>query len=520
MFDDGSNKNGNSNNDRDNDMSNNFDNHNDEYDNEDNGSVYDDNMRAASDDDREYGSGHHGYSGNEHYSSMRNEQPRWQPDPEKYNCNYSNTAPKQEKNSSKWVIPLVIILALMIVVIACGVVFGARYLRNMVQADSQVTSSETGKVYSDSEISEEVTVASSQTGNSKSGIVITDVTDIVSEVKPAVVSITSRTLINKYSNNDLYNYFFRQFYGDDDSQTQEEIESGIGSGTIIGKSSTELLILTSYHVVEGSSSLAVTFTNDVSVDGTIKSSSNDTDIAIVAVPLADIDSDTLASIKIAQLSTDPAEVGEGVVVIGNPLGYGISVTTGIVSAVDREIQVDNRTLTVMQTDAAINQGNSGGCVLNSRGELIGISEAKISESGVEGMSYAIPVANNSEVIDVLLENESNEEASEEETKSKATGAYLGIRGRDITSDLAEAYGLPEGVYVSSVLPGGGSEDAGLQEGDIIIAIDGSSTKTMEMLQQQLSDHNVGDTVTVMYERADNGDYEQYTVDVTLTGKIG
>lgn len=450
-----------------------------------------------------------------HAYASRNEQPRWQPDPEKYNCGGTNTVTKPEKTSAKWVVPLVVVLAVMIVVIALGVIFGARYLRNMVNADTKVSTADTEKILSDTQ--EPVTVAKSSSDDIS--VVITDVSDIVEQVKPAVVSITSRTLINKYSSNDLYDYFFRYFYGDEESEEQEEIESGLGSGTIIGKSDTELLVLTSYHVVEGSSSLAVTFANDVSVDGTIKSSSNETDIAIVSVPIDKIDSETLNSITIAQLSADPAEVGEGVVVIGNPLGYGISVTSGIVSAVDRQIEVDSRTLTVMQTDAAINMGNSGGCVLNSKGQVIGISEAKICVSGVEGMNYAIPISNNSELIDVLLENESGKNA-EEETKNPATGAYLGIRGRDITGELAEAYGLPKGVHVSSVLPGGGAESAGIQQGDIIVGIDNVKVETMEVLQQELEEHNVGDTVTVTFERAGTEGYDELSVEAVLTGKNG
>ncbi len=454
-------------------------------------------------------------TGHAYTYASRNEQPKWQPDPEKYNCSSANTVTKKEKTSVKWVIPLVVVLSVMIVVIALGVIFGARYLRNMVDEDSKVSAEQTEKVLTD--IQNGVSV--SKKASDDVSVVITDVSDIVEQVKPAVVSITSRTIINKYSDNDLYNYFFRYFYGDEDSENQEEIESGLGSGTIIGKSDTELLVLTSYHVVENASSLAVTFANNVSVDGTIKSSSNETDIAIVSVPIDKIDSETLNSITVAQLSADPAEVGEGVVVIGNPLGYGVSVTTGIVSAVDRQIDVDNRTLTVLQTDAAINVGNSGGCVLNSKGNVIGISEAKVSVSGVEGMNFAIPISNNSELIDVLLENESGQVA-EEETKSQATGAYLGIRGRDITGELAEAYGLPKGVHVSSVLPGGGAESAGIQQGDIIVGIDNVKVETMEVLQEELSEHNEGDTVIVTFERAGQEGYEELSVEAVLTGKNG
>lgn len=210
-------------------------------------------------------------------------------------------------------------------------------------------------------------------------VMLNDVSDIVDAVMPSVVSITQRSQASDY-----YGPYVQ-------SSSSEEVESGVGSGTIVAANSSELLILTSYHVVEGSSSLYVTFCNDASVDGYIKACSQADDIAVVAVPLDDIEEETLNSIAIAKLSNDENEIGEGVIVIGDALGCGQSVVTGIVSALDRQINVEERTITVIQTDAAINAGNSGGCTLNSKGEVIGISEAKIASDGVEGMCYAISV---------------------------------------------------------------------------------------------------------------------------------
>ena len=225
---------------------------------------------------------------------------------------------------------------------------------------------------------------------------LTDVSDVVAAVMPAVVSITSRTLINTGG-------FGWGFYIGEDQGTTEEVESGIGSGTIVGANDSELLILTSYHVVEGCSSLYVTFVDDASVEGTVKNADEDTDIAIVAVAIDDIETATLESIAVATLSTAEVETGEGVIVIGNALGYGQSVVTGIISATSREITLDdNTTITVLQTDAAINSGNSGGCVLNAVGEVIGISEAKIQDTAVEGMCYAIPIAENYDLIISLM----------------------------------------------------------------------------------------------------------------------
>ncbi len=208
---------------------------------------------------------------------------------------------------------------------------------------------------------------------------LNDVSDVVDAVMPSVVAITQRSKASDY-----YGQYVQP-------SAAEEVESGVGSGTIVAANSSELLILTSYHVVEGCSSLYVTFCDDASVDGYIKACSPEDDIAVVAVPLKDIEEKTRSSIAIAKLNNDENEIGEGVIVIGDALGCGQSVVTGIVSALDRQITVEDRTITVIQTDAAINAGNSGGCTLNSKGEVIGISEAKIASDGVEGMCYAISV---------------------------------------------------------------------------------------------------------------------------------
>ena len=448
--------------------------------------------------------------------------PRWQPDPEKYNTGYRSKQEKQ-KPSKKWIIPLTIVLAVLVVVIIVGVAVGANYLNKVANRSA---AAEIGEVQAAETPSSEVIDGNNvvwtevdQADASSSGIVITDVSDIVEEVFPAVVSITSRTIIN---NSDYFNFFFGgqgSPYGGNGEGTQKEVDSGLGSGTIIGQNDKELLILTSYHVVDEASSLAVTFVNGTSIDGVVKSADDETDIAIVSVPLEDIDEDTLSAIKTAKLSTTPAEVGEGVVVIGNPLGYGMSVTTGIVSAVDRELYAEGKTLTVLQTDAAINSGNSGGCMLNAKGEVIGISEAKITIASVEGMCYAIPISNNSELIQDLLLQETPEQTESETAEQITQGAYLGIRGRDITSDLAQAYGMPQGVYVISVVEGGGAEKAGILDGDIIIKLDGEDVSTMSKMQFELAKHNEADVVSVTVMRQEGGNYVQATIDVTLTGQL-
>lgn len=443
------------------------------------------------------------------YSDHRSEQkaPKWQPDPVKYNT-CKDQEPKAPKKKKRWLIPLIIVLAVMVICVAGAAIYGVNYLKTyMAQLETEQDATDS----SDTEIN---IVDSSS--SSTSGIMLTDVSSVVEAAMPSVVSITSRSLVS--NSGSLWGYYF----GNSSGSTQE-VDSGIGSGTIVGKNDTELLILTSYHVVEDASSLYVTFCDDEAVDGYVKSSSEDYDIAVVAVPLEDISESTLSSISIATLCTEEASVGEGVIVIGDALGYGQSVTTGIVSAVNRQITVENRTISVIQTDAAINSGNSGGCVLNSSGQIIGISEAKINSDAVEGMCYAISISEYADLIQELLTTTTSSSATEETTSSGTTSsgqtAYLGIRGVDINSSTASTYNMVEGVYVASVTSGGGAEAAGVQEGDIIVALDGTETLTMSTLQTTLSTYSAGDTVTLTVMRSSGNGYSEVDLEVTLTSQI-
>ena len=436
--------------------------------------------------------------------------PRWTPYEEEY-----KTVSKQEKPKKRWIIPLVIVLALMVIGITVGVIFGTRSLETLVRNSQPLVEEEPVPEQTDDPAVITTTDTSGIKETTSGKMVLTDVSDVVDEVMPAVVAITSRTLVESGGYNDYWDFFFGNRQSSNSGEP-EEVDAGYGSGTIISQNSTELLILTSYHVVDGSSSLYVTFTDGTSVDGAIKSQSEADDIAIVSVPLANIPEETLNSIKIARLSTEEAQVGEGAIVIGNAMGYGMSVTSGIISATNRQITVNGKTLTVMQTDAAINSGNSGGCVLNKNGEVIGISEAKIVVSSVEGMCYAIPVSSNTELIQTLLnlEGEANPSGTGQQS------AYLGIRGRDIDSALADSYGMPKGIYVAGTTAGGGAEAAGILEGDIIVGMDNVSFTTMSELQEQLSRHEPGDVVTIILMREIDGRYSQTKVEVTLTGEIG
>lgn len=256
------------------------------------------------------------------------------------------------------------------------------------------------------------------TSSASNSLMLTDVSDIVSAAMPSVVSITSRSIVSNYGYQDIWDFFSSggPQRGFPQQETEpEEVDSGIGSGTIIGSNNKELLILTSYHVVEGCSSMYVTFNDNASVDGYLKGADEDKDIAVVAVPLSDISKETLDSIAIATLSEEDVEVGDGIVIIGNALGYGQSAITGIISATGRSLSDEAGSMTLLQTDAAINAGNSGGCMLNAKGEIVGISEAKIADASVEGMCYAIPIKENLDLIHQLMEAQTNTQTNSPDT---------------------------------------------------------------------------------------------------------
>ena len=444
-------------------------------------------------------------NGSQSENDKRDETPRWQPDPVRYNTS-SNVVTQVEKPKKRWLIPLCIVIGLMVAAICVAIFFGIKTINDKVKSLENNTYNTAINESSGGEL----TVA--DTSSVKNGsIIITDVSEVVEKVMPSVVSVTSRSFV--YSGG--YGGYWSSFFG---NGQQTEVESGIGSGTIISKNDSELLILTSYHVVEGSSSLFVTFNNDVSVDGYIKAVSESDDIAVVAVPLSEIDQDTMNAIKIATVSFEKPKVGEGVIVIGDALGYGQSVTTGIISAIDKDITVEGRDLIALQTDAAINNGNSGGCMLNSRGEVIGISEAKISNSAVEGMCYAIQISSYSSLIEDLVSRPSTAQQIETPAATEG-GAFLGIYGADIDSEKSQEYDIPEGVYVSNVIAGGGAEAAGIVAGDVIVGVDNVKLSTMDALQSVLATHKPGDTVELTLYRYNGNTYTLINLTVVLTQRI-
>ena len=324
--------------------------------------------------------------------------------------------------------------------------------------------------------------------------VTSDVSDIVENTLPSIVSITNMSV------QEVQNFF--------GGISQQESESA-GSGIIISQNDSELLVVTNNHVVEGSDTLTVTFNDGNSVEAQIKGTDSARDLAVVAVPLDKISDDTMNAIKVATLGdSDSLKVGEPAIAIGNALGYGQSVTTGIVSATGRTI--DGFDGEYIQTDAAINPGNSGGALLNANGEVIGINSAKINSSAVEGMGFAIPISDASDVIQNLMNKETRSKVSDEER------GYLGIKGYDVSEEGAQMYNMPTGVYVKEVMSGGGAEKAGITKGSIITGFEGSSISGMSSLQEQLQYYKAGEEVTLTVQIPDkNGEYTEKDIKVTL-----
>lgn len=332
----------------------------------------------------------------------------------------------------------------------------------------------------------------------------TDVTEVVKKVMPSVVSVN-----NKYI--ETTSFFGQQYNSEGEAS---------GSGIIVGQNDSELLIATNNHVVESAEELTVQFTDGSQSQAQIKGTDADKDLAVIAVQLSDISSDTMSSISIATLGdSDALTVGEPVIAIGNALGYGQSVTTGVVSALNRAIAsdgsqnvqtgTDTEVNTFIQTDAAINPGNSGGALLNIYGEVVGINSNKIGGSTVEGMGYAIPISDAKPIIENLMTKQTRLKVNED------SKGYLGITGIDVVAEYSEIYGMPQGVYVSSVTEGTGAAQAGLVKGDIITGLNGEEIKSMEELKNELSYYAAGTTVELTIMQGSPTGYQAKTVQVTL-----
>lgn len=324
-----------------------------------------------------------------------------------------------------------------------------------------------------------------------------DIASIAEEVMPSVVSITNLSVQQVQS-----------FFGG----IQEQESKSVGSGIIISQNDSELLIITNNHVVEGNETLTVSFVDEESVEAQVKGTDAAKDLAVIAVQTKEIKDTTMDQIKVAALgNSDQLQVGESVIAIGNALGYGQSVTSGIVSATGRELDgIDEK---LIQTDAAINPGNSGGALLNANGEVVGINTAKVATDTVEGMGYAIPISSVSDIIENLMNQETKTKVSEAEQ------GQLGTQGVDVTADSSEMYNMPTGVYVSEVIAGGGAKKAGITKGSVITGINGTSIDGMQALKEQLQYYRAGETVKITVATPEkNGEYAKRDVEVTLGKK--
>lgn len=345
-----------------------------------------------------------------------------------------------------------------------------------------------------------------KTDLSRATSTVIDVSDIVEAALPSVVAVNCVTYVQ---GNNMFMYGFYN-YGNDAVQEQ----NSCGTGIIIGESNENLMVLTNNHVIENTDKVSIVFSDGAEVGGTVLGSDADADVAIVLVPLADISEQTRAAIRIASLGdSDNVKVGSAAIAIGNALGYGQSVTTGVISAVNREVNLTDKTMTLIQTDAAINQGNSGGPLLNASGEVIGINTVKYAASGVEGMCYAIPISNAKPIIENIVNGTEEKENGEELQEAR-----LGIYGMDVVEQMKRLYQMPAGIYVYDVVENSPAQKYNVQAGTVIVAIDGKSVEGMEDLTAALEEHRPGDTMSVTMAVPGRGQYTEETVQVVLDAR--
>lgn len=393
----------------------------------------------------------------------------------------------------KWA--TVVAMALVFGLIAGGTMFGVNAAGNYLAGNDS----------SSNQVGQTQTTSSDSNSSSSDGSGQGTVAEVAKNAMPSVVTISTMSVEE-----------MRSFFG---GTQQYEVE-GAGTGVIVGENDTELLIATNNHVVEGATSLSVGFIDEESVEGEVKGTDVNNDLAVVSVKLSDIPEDTMNQIKIATVGdSDDLQLGDQVVAIGNALGYGQSVTSGYVSALDRDLTLTDQSGTtinstgLIQTDAAINEGNSGGALLNMNGELIGINEAKSSSTStgatVDNIGFAIPIDKAEESLQQLMNLTTREKVD------ASQASYLGIRGGDVSSEASEMYGIPTGVVISEVVENGPADQAGVKKGDILTELDGRSISNMEQLQDVLEYYAAGETVDIVVQRADNGEYQAQTLSITL-----
>ena len=400
---------------------------------------------------------------------------------------------KPMTTGKKWV--TVVAMALVFGLIAGGTMFGVNAAGNYLAGNDS----------SSDEVGQTQTTASDSNSSSSDGSGQGTVAEVAKNAMPSVVTISTMSVEE-----------MRSFFGG----TQQYEVQGAGTGVIVGENDTELLIATNNHVVEGATSLSVGFIDEESVEGEVKGTDVNNDLAVVAVKLSDIPEDTMNQIKTATVGdSDDLQLGDQVVAIGNALGYGQSVTSGYVSALDRDLTLTDQSGTtinstgLIQTDAAINEGNSGGALLNMKGELIGINEAKSSSTStgaaVDNIGFAIPIDKAEESLQQLMNLKTREKVD------ASQASYLGIRGEDVSAEASELYGIPTGVVITEVVENGPADQAGVKKGDILTELDGRSISSMAQLQDVLQYYAAGETVDLVVQRSDNGEYQAQTLSITL-----
>lgn len=447
----------------------------------------------------------------ENNNEMENETNTYQPLTPSGSHNNNKKNPKNSKKLAKK-IGAITLSAVLFGSVAAGSFQAVNYFSPVSKTTN--SSSQTSKSNSSS-ASLLKTTTTSDSSNKGS----LDVSDITTSAMPSIVAITNKSV------QEVQDYFSQFGFGGQ-GQTQTQETESQGSGIIIGKNDTELLMVTNNHVVEGADTLSVCFIDNQVYEANVKGTDAENDLAVIAVPLDSISDDTMSQIAVASIGdSDSLKVGEQVVAIGNALGYGQSVTTGIVSAVNRTLSSDSSdtqdsnsssddssSATYIQTDAAINPGNSGGALLNMNGEVIGINSAKLASTEVEGMGYAIPISRVSDIIDNLMN-----QTTRNKVDSDKQGT-IGIKGINVTSDVQEKYGLPEGIYVSEVTSDSAADKAGITSGSVITKFDGKSVTDIESLQDLLQYYEAGETVDVTLEVPDSDSYKEKTVSITLGTK--
>ena len=400
---------------------------------------------------------------------------------------------KPMTTGKKWA--TVVAMALVFGLIAGGTMFGVNAAGNYLAGNDSASN----------QVGQTQTTSSDSNSSSSDGSGQGTVAEVAKNAMPSVVTISTMSVEE-----------MRNFFGG----TQQYEVQGAGTGVIVGENETELLIATNNHVVEGAASLSVGFIDEESVEAEVKGTDVNNDLAVVSVKLSDIPADTMNQIKIATVGdSDQLQLGDQVVAIGNALGYGQSVTSGYVSALNRDLTLTDQSGTtinstgLIQTDAAINEGNSGGALLNMKGELIGINEAKSSSTStgatVDNIGFAIPIDKAEESLQQLMNLKTRERVD------ASQASYLGIRGSDVSYEASEMYGIPTGVVISEVVENGPADQAGVKSGDVLTELDGRSISNMSQLQDVLEYYAAGETVDIDVQRADNGEYQAQTLSIIL-----